>query len=302
MDLLPPEQAFQFEARVRGSVLRLEARVAEGYYLYRDRLKFAASTAGLGLGLALMPDGKLKEDPLFGKVQVYRGTTIIELPLDRLPDGATSIAVAVTSQGCADLGVCYPPDTRQVSVDLPVGLGAAPPTSMSGDLAALARLGGSLGGVAGGSGGEAQFLAVDDAFRLRAVSTGEDAVEVTFDIAEGYYLYRSRMGFQSTPPVTLDSPELPAGKLKVDDYFGEQQVYYQTVTARLPITSASAQTLDLTVLYQGCADAGLCYPPPGARATRGHRFFGWRRGIPSGRGRHGRGAFGNRPPGGVSDP
>ena len=69
VDLLPPDQAFQFDARVRGSVLRLEARVAEGYYLYRDRLKFAADTAGLGLGAALMPEGEVKDDPLFGKVQ-----------------------------------------------------------------------------------------------------------------------------------------------------------------------------------------------------------------------------------------
>jgi thiol:disulfide interchange protein DsbD len=263
VELLPPDEAFRFQARVRGPVLRLEARIAEGYYLYRDRLKFAAATAGLGLGPALMPPGETKQDPLFGEVQVYRDTTLIELPLDQVPAGASAIAVAVTSQGCADLGVCYPPDTRQVSVDLPLGLGASSPAgaTMSGDLAALARLGGSPGAVSSGSGADAGFLAVDDAFRVRAVAVGNDAVEVTFDIAEGYYLYRSRMGFETAPPVTSQPPSLPAGKLKVDDYFGEQQVYYRTVTARVPVSAASANTLDLRVSYQGCADAGLCYPP-----------------------------------------
>ncbi|MEN8198257.1 MAG: protein-disulfide reductase DsbD, partial [Pseudomonadota bacterium] len=63
--------------------------------------------------------------------------------------------------------------------------------------------------------------------------------------------------------VALGSPALPAGKIKIDDYFGKMEVYYHDVTARVPVERAArgATTVALDVVYQGCADAGLCYPP-----------------------------------------
>lgn len=259
LELLPADEAFVFSLVSRGTVLRLTARVAPGHYLYRDRLQVHSRTHGLELGAALMPAGESKDDPLFGRVQVYRETATIELAVTTAPVAGVPLSVAVTSQGCADVGVCYPPDTRLLTID-------APAASSGGDaLGALSRLDQALGGgVTASLDNGPDFLPVDDAFGLSAAAIGEGAVAVSFRLAEGYYLYRSRMGFEAVAPDGAAAREalMPEGKLKVDDYFGEQQVYYDAVTARVAVDRAPpGMLLELKVAYQGCADAGLCYPP-----------------------------------------
>src|SRR5690606_33932290 len=66
-------------------------------------------------------------------------------------------------------------------------------------------------------------------------------------------------------PVALGMPDLPKGKIKIDEWLdeGEQEVYEHDVTARLPVSRGSREafTLPIEVSYQGCAEAGLCYPP-----------------------------------------
>jgi thiol:disulfide interchange protein DsbD len=116
-----------------------------------------------------------------------------------------------------------------------------------------------------GATGQEEFLNPDEAFMLQAEAEDSDTIALSWQIADGYYLYRKRFAF--TPAegsgVTLGSPVLPAGKIKVDDYFGEMEVYYHGVLARLPVARSAAgpTTFALDVVYQGCADAGLCYPP-----------------------------------------
>ena len=85
-----------------------------------------------------------------------------------------------------------------------------------------------------------------------------------FDIAPGYYLYRERFIFAPAPGETfqLAAPALPPGEVKHDEYFGEVEVYYGQVERALAVQSAGAlaRQLRVDVTYQGCADAGLCYP------------------------------------------
>jgi thiol:disulfide interchange protein DsbD len=111
---------------------------------------------------------------------------------------------------------------------------------------------------------ETTFLPPDVAFRLAAVPEGPNRVRLSWAIAEGYYLYQSRLKFASaTPGVTLAKPELPAGDTKSDEYFGKQVVYHRDLIAHLGFTrsGAASNQLALAVTYQGCATAGLCYPP-----------------------------------------
>ncbi len=79
---------------------------------------------------------------------------------------------------------------------------------------------------------------------------------------DGYYLYRHRFDFTLKDPeaATLGVPELPPGKDKVDEYFGAVEVYYHRAQARVPIRDARGP-LEVGISYQGCAEAGLCYPP-----------------------------------------
>jgi thiol:disulfide interchange protein DsbD len=262
-ELLTVEQAFRFTLLPRGKVLRIEAQIAEGYYLYRDRLAVAPAAAGMQLGELLRPPGQSKDDPLFGTVQVYRGRTSFDVPLLRGADGP--LAVALSSQGCADLGVCYPPDTRTLRVAQPQPQATQSPAASGSSLDALLGLTRSLTGDTLPGSGEAQFLSVDEAFRVRALAHADGAVTVSFDIAPGYYLYREQMGFEAVGAAAAQAArvELPPGTPKTDPYYGQQQVFYGAVEARVHFPAAAdvGAPRELLVRYQGCADAGLCYPP-----------------------------------------
>ncbi len=124
-ELLPPEQAFRFSARALDDKT-LEARfaIADGYYLYRDKISFAVTPDGAKLGAAELPAGKVKTDQFFGPVTTYRGTVVVKLPLQGALSGQ-AIVLAADSQGCADVGVCYPPTRQKVTLPLPAA-GAGP--------------------------------------------------------------------------------------------------------------------------------------------------------------------------------
>jgi thiol:disulfide interchange protein DsbD len=112
---------------------------------------------------------------------------------------------------------------------------------------------------------EPEFLSADQAFQFSAELEGDGSLRAQWEMPDGYYLYRHRFEFAvpAGSPFTLGEAEIPQGKTKVDDYFGEVQVYYHTVSARVPVTraSSSADAFEATITYQGCADRGLCYPP-----------------------------------------
>ena len=125
-ELLPPEQAFRYSARALDS-RTLEARfvIADGYYLYRDKFSFAVAPDGTALGAPEMPVGKIKSDQFFGNVETYRGTVVVKLPLGGAAPGQ-SIVLTADSQGCADVGVCYPPTRQKLTLALPAaGMGPA---------------------------------------------------------------------------------------------------------------------------------------------------------------------------------
>ncbi|HEY1873312.1 MAG TPA: protein-disulfide reductase DsbD [Steroidobacteraceae bacterium] len=108
------------------------------------------------------------------------------------------------------------------------------------------------------------FLPPDEAFRFDALAEGTDWVRLNWEIADGYYLYRSRIKLKTTSTsAQLGAPQFPPGQVKNDEYFGKQEVYHHELVATVPIARTSAGPLDLPleVTYQGCADAGLCYPP-----------------------------------------
>jgi thiol:disulfide interchange protein DsbD len=125
VNALPPDKAFRFSARaLNPQTVEVRFAIAEGYYLYRDRLHFAVMPASAGLVEPTLPDGLVKEDPFFGRVQIYRGGVIVNLPLKATSPGQ-KVVVQVESQGCADVGLCYPPQVQQVTVALPAA-NAAP--------------------------------------------------------------------------------------------------------------------------------------------------------------------------------
>jgi thiol:disulfide interchange protein DsbD len=120
-DLLPPERAFPFTARALGPQT-VEARfnVADGYYLYRDKIRFQVEPASAGLVASELPAGKVKHDEFFGNVATYRGVLRVDLAFKSVAPGQR-IVIKAESQGCADAGICYPPLVQTATVTLPAG-------------------------------------------------------------------------------------------------------------------------------------------------------------------------------------
>jgi thiol:disulfide interchange protein DsbD len=116
-ELLRPEQAFRFSARVLDpQTLAVRYDIAPGYYMYREKFRFEAPP--VQLGAAELPPGKLKDDEIFGKVETYRERVEIKLPLIALGSLPATVTLKATSQGCADIGVCYPPQEQTAQLRL----------------------------------------------------------------------------------------------------------------------------------------------------------------------------------------
>lgn len=118
--LLDPQEAFKYSASVLDAH-NIEARfqVAKDYHLYRDKVKFEVTTKGVALGSVQLPPGKVEEDAIFGRTVVYRDDVRIRLPLSRIDPNIREITLKAVSQGCADVGVCYPPQTHETLLELP---------------------------------------------------------------------------------------------------------------------------------------------------------------------------------------
>ncbi|MFA9950408.1 protein-disulfide reductase DsbD [Dentiradicibacter hellwigii] len=116
-----------------------------------------------------------------------------------------------------------------------------------------------------------EFLPPEEAFRASVRALDSQTVEVNFDIAPGYYLYRDKFRFSAEPALLLPAgaPALPRGKQKHDENFGDVEVYYEQLSLRLPINRNRSGTLPLTLLMtsQGCAEGGICYPPQAHRLS-----------------------------------
>lgn len=108
--------------------------------------------------------------------------------------------------------------------------------------------------------GTVEFLPVDEAFRPDVILLPENKLQVEWVIANEYYLYKHRFKFEATQGVELQQAEIPAGLKKNDEFFGEVEVYYRLLSVIIPFQGKQKE-FELTVGYQGCADAGLCYPP-----------------------------------------
>lgn len=115
-DLLDGKRAFPLQAEFDGKAVVVRYNVADGYYLYRSKLRFALDSPGVRLGKPVLPKGAVTEDEFFGRVEIYRGEVEIRLPLAKGAPPPESVVLQATSQGCADAGVCYPPREDRVTL------------------------------------------------------------------------------------------------------------------------------------------------------------------------------------------
>ncbi|QEL57829.1 protein-disulfide reductase DsbD [Chromobacterium paludis] len=93
------------------------------------------------------------------------------------------------------------------------------------------------------------------------VSRSGDQLQLTLDVAPGYYLYRDRIAISTTPADLTGKPALPQAQEKDDPYFGKQFIYHGKQRIVIPLAAAAPTDFQLNVRVQGCAEAGVCYPP-----------------------------------------
>ena len=267
-ELLPADEAYAFSVEVTAEGLEAKWTIAEGYYMYRDKLSFSlADSTGTPIPIEYdFPPSKTKADPAFGDVEVYVKHVDFSIPVT---SAVQDVTLTVKGQGCNEpIGVCYPPITHELPLKL-IAANAAVPEPLadpapqlnatpkaSDELASITELRDLLGATTA----DDELLPPDEAFKVSAI-TGRDGIYVRFDIADGYYLYQDKLQFDSATHV-LNNPILPEGKLKQDEYFGEVIVYRNQFDALIKLAKANgSETLILDTQYQGCADLGVCYPP-----------------------------------------
>ncbi|WP_284448563.1 protein-disulfide reductase DsbD family protein [Pseudoxanthomonas mexicana] len=257
-DLLPVDEAFVLTATAPARE-RIEIRwkITDGYYLYRHRTGVEAD-AGFAAQPLQLPKGKAYRDEFFGDVETYRGELVATLP-GRPAPGTDSVSLKIKYQGCADAGICYPPQTRTLKVALPPTAGDAFVPLGGGALA------GNLLGQTPQAGMDALPLPEEQAFAFEAIAFNGNELLLRFTPARGYYVYRDRtsMALEGAQGVSLQAPRWPKGKAHRDEHFGDVVVYFDQAEVPVPLKRdrADAVTATLRVTFQGCQTDGICYPP-----------------------------------------
>ncbi len=261
---LKVEEAFKLKAyAIDPHILRFEWEIAEGHYLYKEKFQFSTNAKGITLGDVEFPKGKIMEDEFFGKVESYRQKIVLDIPISRTEDADQDIVIKTVSQGCADIGLCYPPQKVDAAVSLipvemaePAGFVDLPEKSSSSFFSIKERLGFI---------GKKEFLPVDQAFAFTVEIIDGNTLLAHWEVAEGYYLYREKFVFSldEAGGVTLEPAIFPKGKMTHDENFGDMEVYTQEAAIKIPLSRAVTSPTDIVLRakFQGCADAGFCYPP-----------------------------------------
>jgi len=260
-DLLPVDQAFALDASApTRDGIALRWRIANGYYLYRHRISVQADPS-FHAGALDLPRGASHHDEFFGDVETYR--TQLQATLPGAPT-ADTVTLKVKYQGCADLGVCYPPQTRRLTVALPAATAPG-----AGD-AGFAALGQSLASGkrpllgAPNAAMDAQPLPPEQAFGFEAIVDDGNTLLLRFTPAKGYYLYRDKTSLRisGADGIRAGQPRWPPGTRHRDEHFGNVIVYFDQIDVPLPLLrrNVDAAAVTLAATFQGCQTGGICYP------------------------------------------
>ncbi|MGE8261276.1 MAG: protein-disulfide reductase DsbD domain-containing protein [Stenotrophomonas sp.] len=269
-DLLPVDEAFGLTAQARDrDRVEISWKIAPGYYLYRHRTTVKVD-AGFDAEALQLPAGKKHHDDFFGEVETYRERLTGVLP-GKAADGTDTVTLEVRYQGCADAGVCYPPQKRTLQVKLPAGgsgAGTAPTAASAAASPFNTPLAGNTGSglrLPGTSNTQALPLPSERAFGFDAIVGDGNTVLLRFTPAPGYYLYRDRtsLALEGAPGIRADKPTWPAAKSHRDEHFGDVAVYFDQIDVPLPLRRSTANATDATLVitFQGCQTDGICYPP-----------------------------------------
>jgi thiol:disulfide interchange protein DsbD len=247
---LKVDEAFQMDFEQSGNQLIVKWDIAQDYYLYKKQ--FSIEAEGAVLGQAIYPDAVEIEDEFFGISKVFPQDIEVIYPILKADNDAV---IKVQFQGCAAAGLCYPPKSNEIYLNA-----VAANDGAINDLAdaKLDKISSDQDSVQNLFEEQVAFLKVEDAFGFD-FEQKDGKLIVKWDIAEGYYLYKKQ--FKTVVKNgELGEPEYPTPTQIEDEFFGVSDVFFEDMTVEYKIINAMQDAV-VKLRYQGCATAGLCYPP-----------------------------------------
>lgn len=295
---LAPELAFVPDIeKIDEQSISVKFFIEPGYYLYRDKLDFsvddvvsAQTETDIGSISALIEGGannaeilpvtlsapayseaQLMHDDYFGEQAVFRDSASISIPYT-VTGNVSEFTLAIKYQGCADIGLCYPPTTALLQVEVPQMVSQAQVNSSPLPVnTAPGRSSERLSGLLKSETGNDELLPPELAYLPQLLSATTQQIAVRWQIEDGYYLYRDKLSFALEPAngLSVNSAEISPGVSEYDDFFGQVEVLRHTAEAMIGLTGtlerADQTDAVLVINYQGCADIGVCFPPSQAR-------------------------------------
>ena len=292
---LAPEVAFVPDvSQTTSNTLTVRFKIEEGYYLYRDKTSFKVESllpvstlssiitdSNMQLGEPTYPEALILEDDFFGEMSIFRDEASIDIPYT-LASMATGGTLAVKYQGCADIGLCYPPTTVNIPFTLDIAAAASvsaaqstmsnapalfPTQQDSSGLSSPASSLQSTTNIFGDISAQDELLPPELAYLPQILSASDSEITLRWQIEPGYYLYRDKLSFdlENVPQATIETVNLDPGVDQYDDFFGNVKVLRESATAQILLASdgtlSNLKNANLLIRYQGCADIGVCFPP-----------------------------------------
>ncbi len=246
----PPQEVFRYALSDSGDALEIDWAVEDGAYLYQDAFSFSVNDTALTLGQTQWPEGEIHSDEFLGEQTVHRGSFFVRIPYAVQGEKPDSVALTINSRGCLDSGYCYSPQTWVDTVKLTANANYAEKLT--------------LNTLAASSNQSREFPPVDEVFSPDIFVVDGNTVELGLRIVPGFYIYKDKISVRSLhDDAVVGRPDLPTGEIKVDESFGEMEVYHESILAPIAVARGTRSPMDLQieVNYQGCADGGLCYMP-----------------------------------------
>ena len=256
-DLLPADKAFKVSAKaISAEQIEVSWAIADGYYLYQSKTEILSKTDSIELGKVKMPEGKPKHDEFFGDMIIYTQQLKLSVPVINA-NSLPSVNILVKYQGCSESGVCYPPQQKTFTLDLPLSTPSTNSSSINQLFKGFNDLKLNLF--------QDKLLPGDQAFQFFATVKDANTLHINWMIADGYYLYKEKTNLTlvNSTSTQLGSIKLPQGKPYHDESFGDVQIFHNELSFDAPLIRTDKKPHSITLLakYQGCADRGVCYPP-----------------------------------------
>ncbi|CAA6826926.1 MAG: Cytochrome c-type biogenesis protein DsbD, protein-disulfide reductase (EC [uncultured Thiotrichaceae bacterium] len=264
-EILHPDEAFKVSAEILEDNIQVKWAIEDGYYLYKEKFGFSVETPEATLGAPELPAGKYKKDKYLGEVHVHHDDVLATIPYQTTA-AIPELTLKVSYQGCAEAGLCFPPQHKKLTLSLPKPAVPESITKTAKPAAGISNLAQNLGITSIGSN---EPLAPDEAFKY-FVSNEGSSITAFWKVTPGHYLYKEKITFAIDEGSTakLGTPIFPTAKLKKDEYLGDTMVYEEDFSVTVPVISGEKGDFTLISRYQGCSEiTGICYSPQKKKNT-----------------------------------